>query len=292
MEGRFRTAWAKGSSTRELAEALGSGVAVSLGKDWLNTCIAERVDLIVTGRMPSFEAVSIAMPIDVELDNLSSITAAIGGGPHSELAAHVTAALADAWLVPASLVTVCRNDAEKSEVQDRVRQLAADSGVDSVEILEAGSAGAILDTLDESSLLVVGAPGGSWLQRQFFGPGHRLAVKAPGGALVVRHAPPRAFHAVAQSSLVFGPQMNASEAKRLADAPVVPVAEDGRLVGIVRIAALADHPPEAEVQVAMEPPVSIDATEPAEAADDLRDFLDGGPVPVVASDGRLIGSIL
>jgi hypothetical protein len=44
----------------------------------------------------------------------------------------------------------------------------------------------LLHSLDRRTLLVAAAPGGSWLQRHLFGTGHRLAVRAPGGALVVR----------------------------------------------------------------------------------------------------------
>jgi CBS domain-containing protein len=41
----------------------------------------------------------------------------------------------------------------------------------------------------------------------------------------------------------------------------------------------------------MEPPISIDAAEPEEAAEEIRQFLDGGPVPVVGKGGRLLGVI-
>ena len=40
----------------------------------------------------------------------------------------------------------------------------------------------------------------------------------------------------------------------------------------------------------MEPPVSVDADEPTDAARELADFLDGGPIPVVDAD-RLVGLI-
>ena len=76
-----------------------------------------------TGVAPGrHDAVSIAVPIDVEVGDLRSITAAVAGGPHSELAARVAAGLGTAWDMPASLVTVCRDEADKDEVEARVRE--------------------------------------------------------------------------------------------------------------------------------------------------------------------------
>ena len=74
--------------------------------------------------------------------------------------------------------------------------------------------------------------------------------------------------------------------------PSVPVADDGVLVGIVRVADLAEGPGSETVGDVMEPPVSIEAVEAVEAIDELREFLDGGPVPVVDRDGRLLGVVL
>ena len=45
-------------------------------------------------------------------------------------------------------------------------------------------------------LVVIGAPGGSWFQRQLFGAGARLQAAAPGGVLVVRQDVPRVYQAM------------------------------------------------------------------------------------------------
>lgn len=287
----FRTAWARGSGSREIAEALGAGKATPVGRDWSATCIGERIDLLVTRRLPSFDLVSVAVPVDVSLERVGSVTAAIGGGPHSELAASVAAALAATIGVESSFVSVYIDESERPEVTERLQSLAALHDAANTVLLEASTAGAILDSLDESSLLVVGAPGGSWLQRQFFGPGHRLAVNAPGGAVVVRHAPPRAFHEMGECGLVFGPHMTAGAAARLVAHETTPVAEDGRLVGIVSSGALDVAEPTAEVAEVMDPPVSISVDEAVGALAELKASLDGAPVPVVDGDGRLIGCI-
>lgn len=291
VESELRTAWAGGSGSRQLAETLGGAGAIPVGKDWSATCVDHRIDLLVTQRLPSFSLVSVAVPVDVDLSDVTSLTAAIGGGPHSELAAELAGRLGRSLDLPSSLISVYRNDAEKAALDERLDRLASTTGHLSVQLLQASSAEAILDALEPGSLLVVGAPGGSWLQRQFFGPGHRLAVKAPGGAVVVRHAPRRAFHEIEDETLVFGPHMTAGDAIRISAQAVVPVAESGYLVGLIRIADVVNVPPATEVGDLMEAPVSIDATEPLEAVADLRPFLDGAPVPVVASDGRLVGCI-
>lgn len=291
VESEMRTAWARGSGSRELAEALGGAGAIPIGKDWSATCVSSRVELLVTQRLPSFSLVSIAVPVDVDLSELGSITAAIGGGPHSELAAEVAGRLGRSLDLPSSLMSVFRSEAEREALQERLEEHASKNGLLSVQLLEASSVAAILNALEPNALLIVGAPGGSWLQRQFFGPGHRLAVKAPAGAVVVRHAPRRAFHEMQDASLVLGPQMAAGDAIRIAAQAVVPVAESGQLVGLIRIAELLNVAPSTEIGELMEPPVSIEATEPLEAVDELRPFLEGAPVPVVTGDGKLAGCI-
>ena len=287
----MRTAWARGSGTRQLAEALGGRDAIPVGKDWSATCVDGRIDLLVTRRLPSFSLVSVAVPVEANLASVQSITAAIGGGPHSELAAAIAVRLGRSLDLATELMSVYRSVDEKTSSGDRLERLSADHGPAPVRLLAASSAQAILEAVDAGSLLVVGAPGGSWLQRQFFGPGHRLAVKAPAGAVVVRHAPRRAFHAMQANSLVFGPHMKAGDAVRIADQPVVPVAGEGQLVGLVRIDSLLNVPQATEIGELMEPPVSIAATESLEAVAELRYVLSGGAVPVVADDGRLIGCI-
>ncbi len=288
---QMRVAWSRGAGCRELAAALGSDAVVAAGRNWSETCVDERVDLLVTRRLPSFDLVSVAVPVDLDLAQVGSVAAAIGGGPHSDLAATVACGLADALAVTATFVSVYRDPAERGPVSLRLDRLSATHPASRAKLLGAPGAQAILDSLEPDALLVVGAPGGSWLQRQFFGPGHRLAVRAPAGAVVVRHSPRRAFHEAGDQGLVFGPHMAAGDALNLSDRPVVPVAEEGRLVGVVRMKVLRDVAPDVQIGSVMERPVSIGAAEPVDAARELRAFLEGAPVPVVDDSGRLIGWI-
>ncbi len=91
--------------------------------------------------------------------------------------------------------------------------------------------------------------------------------------------------------LVIGRQMTAGAASSLVRHAAVPVAEGGLLVGILRAAALEGAPANTPVDQLIEPAVAIEATEAAVEADEVRDFLDGAPVPVVDRRNRLIGVI-
>jgi Mg/Co/Ni transporter MgtE len=72
---------------------------------------------------------------------------------------------------------------------------------------------------------------------------------------------------------------------------VIPVAEAGRLIGIVRRSQLEGLPADVPIGETMEPPISVGAAESAGAIDDVREFLDGGPIPVVDESGRMIGVV-
>ena len=101
-------------------------------------------------------------------------------------------------------------------------------------VVRAKSAKALIATLEPDTLLVIGAPGGSWMQRQLLGPGNQLRHAAPGGVIVVRSAEPRCFQK-AKQGVVVSPWLQVEEARRITlDAAAVPVVADGILVGIVR----------------------------------------------------------
>lgn len=152
------------------------------------------------------------------------------------------------------------------------------------------SARALVDDFEPDALLVVGAPGGSWLQRQFFGPGKQLIVGAPGGAVVVRSAPERCFQRMLEPDAM-GVGMRVDDALRLIEGPVAPVVDDGLLVGIVRRKALKAADPSSLLGPLMEDPVFVHADDPVDAASELMEFLDHGAVPVVDGDGKLVGLV-
>ena len=105
-------------------------------------------------------------------------------------------------------------------VAQRLEQMGAAFPELDLRVVHAQSATALVKDLPAQTLLVLGAPGGSWLQRQLFGPGHRLQVAAPGGSIVVRHAPRRCFHAMTSpSGHVAGPHLSVADAAHLFTSP-------------------------------------------------------------------------
>jgi hypothetical protein len=148
----------------------------------------------------------------------------------------------------------------------------------------------IVDSMPPDALLVLGAPGGSWVKRRFSGRGKRMVTAARTGALIVRAEPVRAFQRAAPST-TFGPQMLVADALRLIRSPAVPVARDGALVGIVRSARLTAADPGATLESVMEAPISVnwDAATPVVAR--ASSELGGAPVPIVGPKGQLIGSV-
>lgn len=287
-----KTAWTRGNGCRSLAEILADEAATPVQGDLAETCVSESIDLLVARRMTRFDLVSTLVPHNIQLDSVASLTIAVGDGPHSPLAVQVGARIGEALGVPVELATVFRTADEAGHAIDRMGCLAAPYPGLALRAVGDDRATALLDHLTSSALLVVGAPGGSWIQRQLFGPGHRLQVAAPGGTLIVRSSPRRCFQeAVNPAGVAVGPQLPVEAAHALVSYPTVPVAAEGRLVGILRSERLAEAEPHQFIEDIMEAPVSVSATEPAEVVSDLGEYLAFGPVPVVGSNGRLIGVI-
>jgi hypothetical protein len=255
-------------------------------------CLAERIDLLVARRFTTFDLVPTVVPHDVSLDRVRSITAAVCDGPHSSLVAAIAARLSATLDVPAELVTVYRDAEELPDAVVRMAKLAAPHPEMGRRIAQSSTVAGVVDTLNSTTLLVVGAPGGSWIQRQLHGPGHRMISGAPGGVVVVRNAPRSCFHeAVDPAGIALGAGLAVEDARRIMATSSVPVAREGRLVGILRADALTSAPAGATVGDLMEPPVAVLATESIAAVDDLRAFLDDGPVPVVDGKARLVGVV-
>lgn len=287
-----RVAWTRGDTTRHLAEALSEDAVIAARADLKTHCLAERIDLLVARRFTSFDLVPTLVPHDVSLDQVRSITAAVCDGPHSSLVAAVAARLSVTLDVPAELVTVYRDPEELPDALARMSRFAARHPGLGRRIAQSPTVAGVVDTLNSTTLLIVGAPGGSWIQRQLHGPGHRMVSGAPGGVVVVRDAPRSCFHeTVDPAGVALGAGLAAEDARRIMSASSVPVADEGRLVGILRADALTAAPDGATVEDLMEPPVAVLATESIAAVDDLWAFLDGGPVPVVDGKARLVGVI-
>ncbi len=286
----WSTVWTRGEGCEDLARLLAEGEPVRIEGDLRNACVAARAMLMVTGKLTSFDLVRSVVPSNLNLTGIGAVVAAVGSGPHSVLAAKVAARLAGRLGVEGSIVSVSPDAAQDAETERALARITAEvPGVPHSVIREPNARGLVND-LPPDAALVVGAPGGSWLQRQFFGPGHQLVVRARAGAIVVRDVPHRCFQqAVPPSAL--GAGLLVADARRLAAQPVVAVVDSGTLVGIVRRSVLEAASGEATVDSVMEDAVFLRTDDPIDAADELFGFMDGCPIPVVDAAGNLFGSI-
>lgn len=287
-----RAGWTRGRGCQPLAEILSDDLAVPVRGDLVTTCIAAGIDLIVARKMTRFDLVSTVVPQGVDVDRVTSVTIAVGEGPHTPLAAAIGARIAASLGVPGELTTVFRTETESQGALARLGRLATSHPGLARRSVANSKATVLLEDLDPTALLVVGSPGGSWIHRQLFAPGHKLQAAAPGGAVVVRTAPRRCFQeTVDANGIAVSPHLPTSVARTIVSHPAVPVAHQGELVGILRKDALAAAGPHRLVGQIMEPPVSVSATEPVTALAELHEHLEFGPIPVVGPSGQLIGVV-
>lgn len=287
-----RVAWSRGAGCAEVAALLANSAAVRVAGDLRRFCVGDRIDALVTRSLGRSDLVPVVVPHQVALDGIETVTAAVGSGPHSPLAVAVATQVASALGVPAVVATVYRSNAEIRGAIDRLARIEAAGLNIGRLVLSGASVVELLDSLDRHTLLVVGAPGGSWLQRHLFGTGHRLMVRAPGGALVVRTAPRRCFQeANDPTGIAIGPHLLVKDAVQLMTHPIVPVADSGRLAGVVRSEALRRANGVVPVAAIMGPPRFVAAEDPIEAIAALRGLFGDSPVPVVDADGTLFGTI-
>ncbi len=282
--------WTRGSGTGEVAAMLSSEDPVRVEGDLREACVDARADVLITKKLSSFDLVSSVVPHKVELDEIRAVAAAVGSGPNSTLAAAVAYRISTHLGIPGKLVTAPAPGVTETAAQQLLDEHALDApGL--VRLVQTnGGAPSIVDGLDPATLLVIGAPGGSWLHRQFFGPGRKLILAAPAGALVVRSAPVRCFQ-VAGEPTYLGAVMRSGDAVKVTTARVVPVVDDGQLVGIARRSALQASDPDTPVVEVMEPPVALEQDDALDAAWALAAFFESAPIPVVAPDGSLAGTI-
>ena len=259
MPGSGRTlsvVWTRGKGCAELAALLDDGEPSRIGGDLTDECVEARADLLVSRRFPgSFELVNVAVPVDFEPENVTKVVSAVAGGPHSTLAATTGALLADRLDVEAEMISAARPG----------------------------------EGVQEGSLLVIGAPGGSWLQRARFGPGARLRSKAQAGAVVVRSAPDRVFQHMGEPVFV-GPLRHADDTLRIHEEGVLAVADEGLLVGLVRREHLATAG-DAVVGTVMEEAVSAKVDETVSDARIHEEIFGDDPIPVTDHEEHLVGAL-
>ena len=269
---------------------LSGGDPVRVEGDLREACVDARADILVTKKLTSFDLVSAVAPYKVDATGIEGVAAAVGSGPTSMLAASVAHRIANHLGVPGRLVTAPAPGATEASARALLDDLARDAPGLARSVQPEGGAPSIIEALDEATLLVVGEPGGSWLHRQFFGPGRKLIHAAPTGALVVRAAPARCFR-YAEEPFYVGAEMRSGDAVKVTPTRVVAVVEEGELVGIARRSALAEADPDRAVGDVMEPPVALEQDDTLDAAWALAAFFESAPIPVVDPDGSHVGTV-
>ncbi len=287
---RPRVVWTRGKGCSELAAVLSEGDAERIDGDLADRCIQKKADLLVSRRLPgSFDLVDVAVPIDFEPESVTRVVSAVGRGPHSAMAAQTAATLGRRLGVPAEMVSAAGPEDDLDEAKHTIDQIAMNVDEIGGRVVEVDGITELVDSLDEGTLLVVGAPGGSWLQRARFGPGARLVNKARAGVIVVRNAPDRVFRWMGEPVYV-APLRSADDTVRLHSERVLAVAEAGRLVGVVRRDSLTAAP-EAMVGDVMEEAQSTRVDHTLAEAATLKPTFGADPIPVTDHDENLVGGL-
>ena len=91
--------------------------------------------------------------------------------------------------------------------------------------------GELVDDLEDGALLVLGASGGSWLNRSRTGPGARLRRTAQAGSVIVRSAPDRVFRFMGEPVYV-APLRQADDTLRIHKENTLAVATAIGVVGL------------------------------------------------------------
>ena len=284
-----RVLFTRGEMQRDLAYLL-NGDAAPAGADPVEACVAARADILVTARIGSFDLVPVAVPADFDVPGIGHVVAAIGTGPHSVLAADVAQRIGIALGCPVELVTAAAGS-DAATARRVLEELVEGRPGTTLRVLSDAKPTSLTATAPDRSLIVAGAPGGNWFQRQLFGPGAKLRARSSAGSVVVKSVPRRVFHAAEAPEHWFGPHLLLSDAAAIVHDAVVPVVDDGLLVGIVRKTALGPGGAET-VQDVMEPAPPIKITDAMSAVAEVADFFEGSSVPVVDEEGRLVGSVL
>lgn len=285
-----RIVWAGGREAKGLANVLNGAPAERVGAHLATSCVDSRADLLVLSNPTSFDLCSLAVPHAFDHVATRSIVAAVGGGPHSVLAA----TLAD-WLslrlgVPACAVYGYRDPKEAGAGEEALSNTASRLPRLETRMVEAHSPAAMVGAFPPGTLLIVGAPGGSWFQRRFFGPGARIQAKAAGGTIVVKHNPSRVYQ-VMQPPVAYGPKMRVSDALELSEGSDVVVADHGTLLGV----AAAEDLRAARGGLELLDVIGGDAfLSPEDEVSEVLGLLashGGSPIPVVDDEMCLIGCV-
>jgi hypothetical protein len=287
---RLKVVYTRGKGCHELAEALGGDPSGRVTGDVAESCINERADFLVAKKLPTdFDLVSVAVPVDFEAERVTKVVATVAGGPHSALAAETAATLAAGLGVGAEMLSAARSDAEIDSARDILDQVGEHIPGLARRVVVVEGVSELVDELDDGALLVIGAPGGSWLNRSRTGPGARLRRTAQAGAVIVRSAPDRVFRFMGEPVYV-SPLRLADDTLRIHSEGTLAVADAGRLVGLVRREGLvkAGTSPVASV---MEEALSVRLDETIAQARELEPAFGPDPIPVTDHDEYLVGGL-
>ena len=258
--------------------------------DLAEQCIKRRADLLVAKKLPGgFDLLNVAVPIDFDPEGTKSIVATVSGGPHSGLAAGVAARLGIALAVPTRMISAYRDEEDRADATALMERLTGVVPAIGADLVRADDLRSLVAELDEGTLLVLGAPGGSWLQRVLLGPGARLRSKAPAGAVVVRHAPDRVYQWMGEPVFV-APLRQADDTLRIHPQSTLAVADQGVLVGLVRRAAL-ERAGAAVVGTIMEEAKSTKVDHTLDAARPLVEVFGEDPIAVTDAQDNLVGGL-
>jgi len=285
-----RVLWTRGAHCQVLADVLSGGAAIQAGSDVAASCVQAGASILVARHLTSLDLCNVAVPHGFSPTETSSIVAAVGGGPHSRLAVTLAYVLGRQLDLPVRAVYGHHDPSERARALAILDDLTAHLHGVRAEAIQAPSPAAMVSELPAGSLLVVGAPGGSWFQRQFFGPGARIRARSAGGTIVVRHSPRRVYQ-VMQPPNAFGPHMRVADALQLADTQHLIVAETGRLLGLIPRERLVEAGQDLELQDIMESPVFLSPDEDLDHATVLFNDHPGSAIPVVDSRRRIVGII-
>jgi CBS domain-containing protein len=283
--------WTRGKGCLELAETLAGESVNRISGDLGEGCIEHRADILVSKKLPgSFDLVNVAVPVDYHPESVTSVVATVAGGPHSGLVAETAATLGRSLGVAAEMVSVARGEDEMGLAPELLSQMGArfPDLRSRLVVVEDGISG-LMESLDDGALLVIGAPGGSWLQRARFGPGARLRRTAQAGSVIVRSAPDRVFRFMGDPVYV-APLHLADDTLRIHEESTLAVADQGMLVGLVRRASLM-RAGRAPVGSVMEEPLSVRQQGTLSEAWELEPTFGADPIPVTDDEEHLVGGL-
>jgi hypothetical protein len=280
----------RGKGCHELAEVLGGDEVGRVQGDLAESCLNERADVLVSKKLPSgFDLLNVVVPIDFEPDRVTKVVATVAGGPHSVLAAQTAATLGTRLGVEAEMLSAARSDDEIAPATEILDQVGAHLPDLTRRVVIVEGVAELVDDLDDGTLLVLGAPGGSWLNRSRTGPGARLRRTAQAGSVIVRSAPDRVFRFMGDPVYV-SPLRLADDTLRVHKENTLAVADEGVLVGLVRREGLMKAGT-GLVSSVMEEALSVRLDETISQARELEPAFGPDPIPVTDHDEHLVGGL-